>query len=381
MSPRPTARETARKDERATARGPRDDSAPVLAARELSIGWTRGRSRAALASGISLEIHPGELAALVGPNGSGKSTLLRNLTGFQAPLAGAVELDGKPLASLDAEARARKVACVFTGRFDSGWFTIFDIVAFGRYPFTDARNRLSERDRLSVDAALEAVGLSALARRRFGELSDGERQKALIARAIAQDCPLLVLDEPTAFLDAGARIEIFHLVLRLAREEGKAVILSTHDLDLALRYADELWLLDREHRFDSGAPESLAMRGGIGRAFDGPALRFDAASGSFRSSEAGPSLLVSVEGDGPEAMWTERLVERLGLGLAPVGSSFSPSAEGPRLDARIIILRDASVVAWNLVRPGGERSFDSLDALCAALRALRSESGSSHPNL
>ena len=263
-----------------------DSGRPFLSARGLAVGWGRGRDRRALASGIELSLRPGELAALVGPNGSGKSTLLRTLVGQQPAIAGRVELDGDEVSAMSVEERALRAACVFTGRLDAGWFSVIDVVAFGRYPFTGARNRLSGPDLAKIESAVEAVGLSALRSRRFNELSDGERQKALIARAIAQDCPLLVLDEPTAFLDAGARVEIFHLALRLARGDGKAVVLSTHDLDLAMRYADSLWLLDRGSRFHSGSPEALAGSGAIGAAFDGPSLVFDPASRTFIPRDA-----------------------------------------------------------------------------------------------
>jgi len=346
---------------------------PVLRAKGLSIGWSRGRVRSILASGISLELLPGEFASLIGPNGAGKSTLLRSLAGFQRPLSGEVELCGDPVTAIPVEERARRAACVFTGRIDSGWFTVFDIVAFGRYPFTDARNRLSGRDHAAVADAIESVGLEDLSARRFSELSDGERQKALIARAIAQDCPLLVLDEPTAFLDALARIEIFHLVLRLAREGGKAVVLSTHDLDLALRYADRLWLLDRDHRFEAGVPEALAMSGGIARAFDGPQLRFDSGSGTFRATEAAQSLRVSVEGEDPEAAWTERLVARLGFELVPPAPPDAAQPDPRPPDAAISIRRRASSIEWALRTGGGDRSFDAIEGLAEALRFLRAK--------
>jgi iron complex transport system ATP-binding protein len=285
----------------------------VLSASGLAIGWALHKE-SLLASGIDLEIGEGELAVLIGPNGSGKSTLLRTLVGAQASLRGSARLCGADLRRLSVEERSRLVASVFTDRFDSGYFTVFDIVAFGRYPFTDARNRLEPRDLAAVRGAIADVGLSALAGRVFSELSDGERQKALIARAIAQDCPLLVLDEPTAFLDAPARVEVFHIVRDLAHASGKAVVLSTHDIDHALRYADRLWLMDREHRFRSGAPEDLVVSGGIGRAFDGEGFRFDASSGAFKSADPGSPLAVELRGSpGPSMTWTEKLAERLGL--------------------------------------------------------------------
>ncbi len=306
-----------------------------LTARGLAIGW-RGRAEKALATGIELELGPGDFAALVGPNGSGKSTLLRTLVGYQAPLRGEILLCGGEVGRLGVEERSRRAACVFTDRFDAGYFTVFDIVAFGRYPYTDARNRLDGRDLAAVEGAIGAVGLAGLERRRLAELSDGERQKALIARAIAQDCPLLVLDEPTAFLDAAARVEIFHILRDLARSSGKAVVLSTHDIDHALRYADILWLMDAAHRFSSGAPEDLATTGAVGRAFDGESFRFDPASGAFRSVEADEPYALAIEGrEGVARSWAARLAERLGLvvqsgegGLETVGSVSVAEGEG-----------------------------------------------------
>lgn len=257
----------------------------ILSARGLSIGWGRGKNRAVLSSGIDLELGRGRIAALVGPNGAGKSTLLRTLVGMQEKLDGTLRLDGADPWTMDAEARAARVAYVHTEDADSGYFTVWDIVAFGRYPYTDARNRLGADDVTKVRRALESVGMAGFASRRYAGLSDGERQKAQLARALAQDTPLLVLDEPTAFLDMPSRIEIFHLAARLAREEGKAVVLCTHEIDAALRYADEVWILDREHRFESGNPKAVADSGAIGRAFDTEAVSFDPASGLFHARD------------------------------------------------------------------------------------------------
>ena len=351
--------------------GPR--GLPYLSARGLSIGWGRGGRSHALSSGLDIELPLGELAALVGPNGSGKSTLLRTLVGTQAPLSGRVELGGDPVESLPVEERARRAAWVFTGRFDAGWFSVFDMVAFGRYPFTDARNRLSEKDRMSVATAIESVGLQDMRSRRFNELSDGERQKTLIARAVAQDCPLLVLDEPTAFLDAGARIEIFHLARRLAHDEGKAVVLSTHDLDLALRYADSLWLLDRASAFRSGSPERLAMEGSIGAAFDGPSLKFEPLSGVFTAADRERCPSARVEGAEPEAAWTARLVERLGFDLA------APAVREAGGEAAEVVVRasvdSARMPRWKLLSGGSETDFASIEELASALRSYKKSRG------
>jgi len=337
----------------------------ALRARGLSIGWM-GRSEKVLASGIELELRPGEVGVLIGPNGSGKSTLLRTLIGLLPPLAGEVRLCGSDIRRLTVEERSRRAASVFTDRYDSGYFSVFDIVAFGRYPYTDARGRLSDHDRMAVHAAITAVGLESFSERLFSELSDGERQKALIARAVAQDCPLLVLDEPTAFLDAPARVEVFHLARVLAREKRKAIVVSTHDIDHALRFADKLWLMDRDHRFCTGSPEDLAINGQIGRAFDGSGFRFDLRSGSFKSILPAAPLAVAIEnGTGPSRIWTERLIERLGL---------VPARPGERADSiASVTIEESPGGTLFAIRPADSDTMieaASYEELADALRKL-----------
>ncbi len=337
-------------------------SAPILEASSLVAGWKHGKTETRLLQDVNLTLPSGRFVALVGPNGAGKSTLLRTLVGMQASLAGTVKLRGAPVSSLSVEDRARMAACVFTDRFDSGFFTVFDIVSFGRYPYTDARNRLTERDREIVGDAIRETGLAGFESRRFAELSDGEKQKALTARAVAQDAPLLVLDEPTAFLDAPARIEVFHLASRLARSRDKAVIVSTHDVDLALRHADELWVLDRGHAFASGAPESMALSGALGRAFDGPVVRFDPATGAFRAPGEPAPFAVGISGEDPVALgWTFRLAERLGCVIEP---------EDGRYDAVIRVIGAGIERAWELERAGRVTRIATIEELSEGLGRL-----------
>jgi iron complex transport system ATP-binding protein len=369
-----TAREAGRAPERAGAAANPNAAPPLIAARGLAIGWrAAGRRSAAgeahagpLASGIDTEARGGRFIVVLGPNGAGKSTLLRTLVGAQEPLAGEVELCGAPVGKLSVEERATRAATVFTGPFDSGYFSVRDIVSFGRYPYTDARNRLGPRDREAVESAIASVGLEPLGHRRFRELSDGERQKALIARAVAQDCPVLVLDEPTAFLDAGARVEVFHLARKLARSAGKAVILSTHDVEHALRYADELWLLDRERRFSSGAPESLVLSGSMARAFDGGGFRFDPSIGAFRSAEESEPLRLAVEGAAcDEKTWTERLAERLGFAVV-AGEADAGGVP------RVAVSREGGNPAWELRAGGAVTRYSEIEGLAAALGSMAS---------
>lgn len=255
----------------------------VLEASSLAIGWKHGRNLQVLARDIDFRVSAGHLIALVGPNGAGKSTLLRTIAGLQPPCGGSLALWNRNIVLMSVEERATLLACVFNERIEAGYLTVREFVAFGRYPYTNTRNRLTAEDRRHIATALALVGMDGFESRTFSSLSDGERQKVQIARAVAQNTPLLVFDEPTAFLDAPSRIEIFRLAERLVQEAGKTVLLCTHEVDLALKTADELWVIDREHRFTAGSPFVVARSGAIGRAFDLPTVAFDVMSGTFRA--------------------------------------------------------------------------------------------------
>lgn len=234
-----------------------------------------------VATGLDATARRGDLTALLGPNGSGKSTLLRTICGLQPPLAGAVTLDGRDVRDMAADEVARTVAVVLTDRVDPGLLSGRELAGLGRTPHLGIGGRMSARDHAVVDWALDAVGAIHLADRPASDMSDGERQRVLTARALAQEPALLVLDEPTAFLDVPSRVALVELLRRAAREQDLAVVMSTHDLELALRVADHVWLLDHAGRLDTGTPGQLARSGRIGAVFDSRTLRFDPGSGVF----------------------------------------------------------------------------------------------------
>ncbi len=245
---------------------------PLLAARDLAAGY-RGRPGRTVLSGVSVTLERGELVAVLGPNGAGKSTLLRTLAGMLPPLAGSVELAGRRLEALSARQLARSVGVVLPERATPGMVSAYDLVALGRYPHTGWWGRLRPGDGEVVDRAMAAVGVANLAGREVAALSDGERQKVMIARALAQEPEVLVLDEPTAFLDLPGRVAVMTLLGTLARRTGAgAVVISTHDLDLALRTADRVWLLDRGGGLRSGTPRELVDGGALPAAFESEEL-------------------------------------------------------------------------------------------------------------
>ena len=244
----------------------------ALSTHALEIGYQPPRRAArAVARAIDLTVERGQFVCLLGPNGAGKSTLLRTLAGLQPPLSGQVAFSGRDLRRLSAAQRALEVAVVLTERVNPGLLTGWALVALGRAPHTGFMGALSQADERAVRRAVEHVGATALASRPVIELSDGERQQLLIARALAQESPLILLDEPTAFLDAPRRIEVLTLLRDLAHQADRAVIVSTHEVHLALDLADALWLMDGGGGVQHGAPRDLVGSGAFHAAF--PTIR------------------------------------------------------------------------------------------------------------
>ena len=218
----------------------------MITLKNLVVGYPDGRHTRQLNHAANEEAHDGMLTCLIGANGAGKSTLLRTIAGFQLPLEGTVLLGGDDVRALSPRQRAERMAVVLTDRPDVMCTTVWEMVATGRAPFTGFWGRLSGKDRSIVTRSLRLVGIEWMADRTVASLSDGERQKVMIAKALAQQTPVVLLDEPTAFLDYPSRVEVMQLLLNIAHEEHKTVLLSTHDLDLALQTADRIWLFERE---------------------------------------------------------------------------------------------------------------------------------------
>lgn len=218
----------------------------MITLKNLVVGYPDGRHTRQLNHAANEEARDGMLTCLIGANGAGKSTLLRTIAGFQLPLEGTVLLGGDDVRALSPRQRAERMAVVLTDRPDVMCTTVWEMVATGRAPFTGFWGRLSGKDRNIVTRSLRLVGIEWMADRTVASLSDGERQKVMIAKALAQQTPIILLDEPTAFLDYPSRVEVMQLLLNIAHEEHKTVLLSTHDLDLALHTADRLWLFEKE---------------------------------------------------------------------------------------------------------------------------------------
>lgn len=245
----------------------------------LSVGY--GGTRGRVLGDLYVTVAPGSFVCVLGRNGAGKSTLMRTLAALQPALGGAALLADEDIAAMRPQIRARRVAVVLTERAGSPGLTVHDVVSLGRQPFTGWQGRLSADDRAAVATALEAAGAAAFAGRLFDDLSDGERQRVMIARAIAQAPRLMILDEITAFLDLPGRVETMALLRDHCRATGAIILLSSHDLDLSLQLADSVWLLDGSGGLAVGPASDLIAAGRIGAAFDTAAVRFSAALGRF----------------------------------------------------------------------------------------------------
>jgi iron complex transport system ATP-binding protein len=340
-----------------------DSAKNALDTRELCAGYGQSGARRVVAGPLDLALPRGALVCLLGPNGAGKSTLIRTLTGTQPALSGHLLVDGQRLAAMTPRERARHIGVVLTDRVQAPMMTVRGLVELGRFPHTSWQGRLTDDDMAVVDHALTVTGANPLADRLVSELSDGERQRALVARALAQQPALLVLDEVTAFLDLPARIEIVRLLRHIAREEHRAVLLSTHDLDLALRSADRLWLLSGDGSLVDGMPEAMVMSGALARTFEGRGLRFDVARGAFLL-DAQHGDVARVIGNGVAAVWTRHALERWGY-TAVVHEDHE--VVGPD-DATVVTITVHGDHTWTVTRGGDEHRCEGWEALEQTVR-------------
>ena len=252
--------------------------------RDLGIGYQTKHGVRSVAEHINGAIRSGELTCLLGANGVGKSTLLRTLSAFQPKTAGEIFIEGRELSTYTDKELSRRIGVVLTEKPDVRNMTVRELVSLGRSPYTGFWGTYSKEDLQIVDEAIALVGIDALSRRMVHTLSDGERQKVMIAKALAQQTPVIYLDEPTAFLDFPSKVEMMQLLRQLAQTQQKTIFLSTHDFELALQVADTLWLMEKDgdNRLNIGTPQALAQSGALARYVERPGISFDAQSLTVR---------------------------------------------------------------------------------------------------
>jgi iron complex transport system ATP-binding protein len=271
---------------------------PVFETKKLTVGYRTGTNELRLLEDLDLQLVQGELICFMGPNGSGKSTLIRTLAGLQQPLSGSLSPKDE-----------KHVAVVLTDRIQSQHMNVRELIAYGRYPYLGWDLSLSAIDKEKIGSAIELVRVGSMLDKKINELSDGQMQMVMIARALAQDTPILLLDEPTAHLDLNNRLEIMNLLRRLAREKNKSILLATHELDLALQTADNVWLASGKG-LKKGIPEDLVLDGSFDEVFQFKG--YDLKTGKVQH-EAWRNRSVKLVGEGAVFLWTKNALERNGF--------------------------------------------------------------------
>ncbi|MDQ1332697.1 MAG: transporter protein [Bacteroidota bacterium] len=321
----------------------------------LKIGYVAGKRIKLLVPPLSATARKGELIAVIGRNGIGKSTLLRTIIGLQNSLGGKVLLNNKNISEISPNEMARVSGYISTEIVRVSNMKVIDLVALGRFPHTNWIGKLDQNSLIAIRSALIKTGMESFSDRYVAELSDGERQRAMIARVIAQDTEIMVMDEPTAFLDIAGKYEIINLMLNLTRE-GKTIIFSTHDFNTALNQTDKIWLLTGKNLLE-GAPEDLMLKGAFDHLFESSIVGFNSADGSFsfRNQSRGT---IWVEGEGMLRNWSEKAVIRAGYAIPEIRSS--PYIKTP----------SDTNNKWELVNDDLTKEFSSLYELVAWLRHI-----------
>lgn len=252
----------------------------ILTASNLSIGYATKKEKIVITSDLNLNLQAGKLISLVGANGIGKSTLLRTLCGIQKPISGTVSLNEKDIQSFDSLALAQNLSLVLTEKLPPSNLTVFELIALGRQPYTNWLGKLSEEDLEKVNQAMQLTQIESLSDKKHFEISDGQLQKVLIARALAQDTPLIILDEPTTHLDLLHKVSIFKLLKKLSQETNKCILFSTHDIDLAIQLSDEMIVMT-ENNVVQDQPCNLISSCIFDSLFKDEYIKFDSGKGRF----------------------------------------------------------------------------------------------------
>lgn len=309
----------------------------------LSTGYKIKGGEKIVSSNLNAQLRNSELTCLLGPNGAGKSTLLRTLSAFQPSIGGSINIMNRPLQAYRSKELARLISVVLTDNSGIKNMTAEEVVAMGRSPYTGFWGKLTNKDKKIVEKCLNWVGITDLAQRKVQTLSDGEKQKVMIAKAIAQETPIIFLDEPTAYLDYPSKVSMMLLLHRLSKALKKTIFMSTHDIEHALQIADQIWLLDKEKGLTTGMPEDLSLDGSIEKYFANESLNYNISTRTFAIKHE-TARTVAVTGD-------EASLEYQMCCEALIRNGIQPTEKG---DNDAVVLRIPGDGSYRLIEKGSE---------------------------
>lgn len=315
----------------------------IVQTSDLSVGYNQNGKVLCLFENLNIRLSAGELVCFMGPNGIGKSSLIRTLAGLQKPLEGKIHIP-----------KEQAIALVLTDKITAINMSVYDLISYGRYPYLSWSISLSKKDHALINKAIALVHIEPLINKKLYELSDGQLQMAMIAKALTQDTPVLFLDEPTAHLDLNNRVEIMNTLRELSRTAGKAILVATHELDLALQIADRIWLATQDKKIKEGIPEDLVLDGSFDEVFRFKG--FDLKTGKVHHT-AYRNLSVNLIGVGHEYLWTKNALERAGYEVRK-NSSIS-----------VDVNTTANSTSWMLTSENAKTAFGSLAELLNTLKS------------
>ena len=290
----------------------------LLRTEQLTIGYREGKKEIIILEGVDLSLRSGELVCLMGPNGIGKSTLIRTLCGLQEPLKGDVYITDQPINAISDVDRSKLVSVVLTDKLQGGNLTVQELIEMGRYPYQNWLTKFGQEDHKAIERAIDAISLNDILNKKVHQLSDGQAQRAMIARALVQDGEVMILDEPTAHLDLNNRVEVMRLLRRLAHNFNKSILMATHELDLALQLADKLILVQPDGKIVEGIPEDLILNGRLDETFVLKGYDLKTGKAEFKPFR---DRKIALNAEGYYYLWAKNALERNGYEIDDKRSS------------------------------------------------------------
>ncbi len=326
-------------------------SESFLSLHDLSIGYHAGKNKIIVQDKINLTANRGELIALIGRNGCGKSTLLRSMSWLQPIFSGKIKVEGNDLSQISPKNRAQLISIVLTDQRAEASFNVKELISIGRDPYTGWLGYLSEDDNRIIEEAIKMTNLKGFENRSIHELSDGERQRVFIARALAQNTPIILLDEPTSHLDLPNRINILLLLQKLARDTNKTIFISTHELETAMQVADKIWLMKKLDGVKVGTPEDMVLQGTFDTVFSHSNYDFDKEYGSFVVKKQLDKYISTIVNN-PNSLtsrWTTKALSRKGYHIVS--------------DAPITVLIGETNNTWTVKNKNEEKTVGSIEEM------------------